>query len=115
MVSPGKHGLISGISHDLIPFSGFVSDVASWFSWRKTEKHGPSTDGLSDAEAGEIQIEVDALGGMSERHYWMHAKHRPRIAGGGENVPLQIVRALTSWLSVWEERGYVPGMCLYPL
>lgn len=110
MVAPGKNGLISGVSRDLIPFSGIVTEVAEWFSWHREKKHpSPPTDGLSAAEAAEMMVEADALGGMSERHYWTHAKHRPRIAGGGENVPIQIVRSLTCWLSVCEERGCVPG------
>jgi putative membrane protein len=36
-------------------------------------------------------------------------KHRPRYAGGGENIPLEIVRALSTWFAVLEERGTVPG------
>ena len=38
-----------------------------------------------------------------------HSKHRPRIAGGGENLPLEILRSLSVWLSVLDERGVVPG------
>ena len=38
-----------------------------------------------------------------------HTKHRPRIAGGGENLPLEILRALSIWISVLDERGVVPG------
>ena len=38
-----------------------------------------------------------------------HAKHRPRVAGGGENLPLEILRALSVWLSVLDERGVITG------
>ncbi|KAM5545287.1 hypothetical protein V8D89_001398 [Ganoderma adspersum] len=38
-----------------------------------------------------------------------HAKHRPRVAGGGENLPLEILRSLSIWLSVLDERGFVTG------
>ena len=41
-----------------------------------------------------------------------HAKHRPRVAGGGENLPLEILRALSVWLSVLDERGVVTGKCM---
>ncbi|KAI0077244.1 UPF0187-domain-containing protein [Panus rudis PR-1116 ss-1] len=41
-----------------------------------------------------------------------HKKHRPRIAGGGENMPLEIVRRLSHWLSVLEARGTIPGNTL---
>jgi len=40
----------------------------------------------------------------------MHVKHRPRVAGGGENLPLEILRCLSEWCSVLEDRGTVPGM-----
>ena len=39
-----------------------------------------------------------------------HTKHRPRVAGGGENLPLEILRSLSIWLSVLDERGVVTGM-----
>ncbi|KAI1787769.1 Bestrophin, RFP-TM, chloride channel-domain-containing protein [Ganoderma leucocontextum] len=38
-----------------------------------------------------------------------HSKHRPRVAGGGENLPLEILRTLSIWLSVLDERGVVSG------
>ncbi len=40
-----------------------------------------------------------------------HSKHRPRVAGGGENLPLEIMRSLSIWLSVLDERGVVAGKC----
>ena len=36
-------------------------------------------------------------------------KHRPRIPGGGENIPLQILWCLSDWLATCEQRGTVPG------
>lgn len=48
------------------------------------------------------------------QRYWasskLESKRRPRVAGGGENIPLQITRCLSEWYSVLEERGTVPGM-----
>ncbi len=38
-----------------------------------------------------------------------HSKHRPRLAGGGENLPLEILRSLSVWVSVLDERGVMPG------
>ncbi|KAF8635323.1 hypothetical protein AX17_003943 [Amanita inopinata Kibby_2008] len=53
------------------------------------------------------------------RHTWdgpVHAalsdKQRPRIAGQGENLPLEILRCLSEWFSVLEDRGTVPGTSL---
>ncbi|KAI0644774.1 Bestrophin, RFP-TM, chloride channel-domain-containing protein [Trametes meyenii] len=48
----------------------------------------------------------------SARLGFTHAKHRPRLAGGGENLPLEILRALSVWVSVLDERGVVPGSAL---
>ncbi|EKM53790.1 uncharacterized protein PHACADRAFT_211435 [Phanerochaete carnosa HHB-10118-sp] len=111
MTSTAKNGLVSSVSSDLIPFSGVVSEISAWFgSWRN--KRRPRLPSGADVETAEQMQEADALGGMSERLYWTHAKHRPKIAGGGENVPLQVVRCLSVWLSVCEERNCVPGNTL---
>lgn len=39
----------------------------------------------------------------------MKGKNTPKVAGGGQNIPLEIVRCLSEWLSVLDERGTVPG------
>ena len=36
-------------------------------------------------------------------------KHRPAVPAGGENFPLEILRCLSEWFSVLEDRGTVPG------
>lgn len=41
-------------------------------------------------------------------------KYHPAVAGGGENLPLEILRYLSEWFSVLEARGTVPGQ-LYSL
>ena len=40
-------------------------------------------------------------------------KKRPRVAGGGENLPLEILRCLSEWVSVLDERETVPGKRLH--
>jgi putative membrane protein len=42
----------------------------------------------------------------------MMAKSHPRLAEGGENVPLDVLRVMTEWLSELESRGTVPGNAL---
>lgn len=37
----------------------------------------------------------------------VHIKHHPKVAGGGENLPLEILRSLSEWIGVLEERGAV--------
>lgn len=39
-------------------------------------------------------------------------KHRPRVAGGGQNLPLEILRGFSEWGVVLEERGAIPGSAL---
>lgn len=80
--------MVESVSKDLIPFSGFLSALVSIFRPRRDH---PLPDGV----------------GSTCR---THIKHIPLVAGGGENVPLEIARALTCWLSVLEERGSVYGM-----
>jgi putative membrane protein len=42
-------------------------------------------------------------------------KHRPRVAGDGENLPLEVLRCLSEWLAVLEERGTVGGQYCFDL
>jgi len=37
------------------------------------------------------------------------SKYRPRVAGEGLNLPLEILRCMSEWFSVLEDRGTVPG------
>ncbi|THV04730.1 hypothetical protein K435DRAFT_648759 [Dendrothele bispora CBS 962.96] len=37
------------------------------------------------------------------------SKYRPRVAGDGLNLPLEVLRCLSEWFSVLEDRGTVPG------
>jgi hypothetical protein len=39
-------------------------------------------------------------------------KHRPKVAGNGQNLPLEILRCLSDWCSILEDRGTVPGTSL---
>lgn len=45
----------------------------------------------------------------------MGRKHRPRVAGQGENLPLDALRFLSDWTAVLEERGTVPGLFFLPV
>jgi putative membrane protein len=59
-------------------------------------------------------VEQDADGRHPRRwqgpiYQGLHTKHRPVVAGGGENLPLEVLRCLSEWMSVLEDRGTVPG------
>lgn len=53
---------------------------------------------------------ISGRAGPSSDHVgFTHVKHRPQVAGGGQNLPLEIIRAISHWLSVLGERGSVTG------
>ncbi|KAI0364984.1 hypothetical protein BV20DRAFT_789411 [Pilatotrama ljubarskyi] len=70
------------------------------------ENGAPAPASESDSQSHTTLVDT------SERLGLTHAKHRPRLAGGGENLPLEILRALSVWVSVLDERGVVPGAAL---
>ncbi|RPD58022.1 UPF0187-domain-containing protein [Lentinus tigrinus ALCF2SS1-6] len=135
-------GIFGDVRSDLIPFANVMQGVARMLGFRKraTERNvsGEEVDveagESSDDDAGGIQrrwadddVNGNPQGENGHRHrermrarLWdtgerlgiTHSKHRPRIAGGGENLPLEILRSLSIWLSVLDERGVVPGGAL---
>ncbi|KAI0821257.1 Bestrophin, RFP-TM, chloride channel-domain-containing protein [Irpex lacteus] len=116
-----RKGVMESISGDLIPFGG----VFGWFArvLRLRNRGGSGYESLADDIEGGLGVNVEGgimgigegglQGGRGEvMRGGGHCKHRPRIAGGGENIPLEVVRALSCWLSVLEERGSVYGTTL---
>ncbi|KAH7929548.1 hypothetical protein BV22DRAFT_1102358 [Leucogyrophana mollusca] len=85
--APAKSTIISRVSADLIPFESFFRAAGRWFK-RVFGLRGEGTEPLT------------------------HFKHRPRVAGGGQNLPLEILRCLSEWVSVLEDRQSVPGTSL---
>ncbi|KAI0685218.1 Bestrophin, RFP-TM, chloride channel-domain-containing protein [Cytidiella melzeri] len=90
-----RKGMMESFSADLLPFAGILNTVATFLRLKQAVKE----ENLAE------DVEASAL---ARTHY----KHRPRVAGGGENVPLEVLRALTCWLSVLEERNSVYGNTL---
>ncbi|TDL16636.1 UPF0187-domain-containing protein [Rickenella mellea] len=98
----GDATLMNSVSGDLIPFETVFRNVMHFlkhpFSFRKSgDQNGPD--------------EVIGADGAAIPDY-RRRKHRPRVAGGGENLPLEILRCLSEWLSVLEARGTVSGNAL---
>ena len=83
-----QYGTVSG---DLMPFGGgFTLCISSLrrvyrfvFRFSRTEN-------------------TDIEGGAGR---WEHRKHRPRVAGGGENIPLEVIARLSIWTGTLEVRG----------
>ncbi|KIJ11884.1 hypothetical protein PAXINDRAFT_118576 [Paxillus involutus ATCC 200175] len=78
--------ILSRISTDLIPFESFFCAVMGGLK---------KSCGLGDESKAST-----------------HVKHRPNVAGGGQNVPLEVLRCLSEWVSVLEDRQSVPGTSL---
>jgi len=118
------------VSGDLIPFAGVVTSALRGMrnSWAYRTLLGkqqlevlPPGWVSSEPEADEDQVEA-GTGGVqrvwgpnatpAEKKILNHGKHRPRVAGDGENLPLEILRCLSEWFAVLEDRGTVPGTSL---
>ncbi|EPT03024.1 hypothetical protein FOMPIDRAFT_1159620 [Fomitopsis schrenkii] len=103
-----RAGIIGAVSGDLIPFGDEAGALFTAFGralmWPFVflERHTSRT--RSDEER-QVGVTTDAS-------RMTHAKHRPRVAGGGQSLPLEIVYALSAWMSVLEERESVPGSSL---
>ncbi|KAL4246288.1 Voltage-dependent anion channel-forming protein YneE/VCCN1/2-like protein [Abortiporus biennis] len=124
---PVQRGVIREVAGDLIPFSSFFGGFARWLVRIKRKLFGGGS-GVVDVETAqangdgggdELFIESRAQWAHSSRsgplsdHFGLtHTKHRPRIAGGGENLPLEITRSISHWLSVLDERGSITGNAL---
>jgi hypothetical protein len=74
------------VYEDLVPFSSWFAAFKSIFSRKKTPVAGTAA--------------ADGSG-----------KHVV-IAGGGGNIPIEIIRTLSEWMGALEERGTVPGTTL---
>jgi putative membrane protein len=74
---------------DLVPFATWFTAFASLFTKKKIPS-GTAAAGPSGTNAGKHVI----------------------IAGGGSNIPLEIIRTLSEWFGMLEERGTVPGTTL---
>ncbi|KAA1476924.1 UPF0187-domain-containing protein [Dentipellis sp. KUC8613] len=93
--------IFSKISSDLIPFARFFRTLFSIYRYE-----ADSTE-IASGEEGGVQRQWGGDDMRDDR-----IKHRPRVAGSGHNLPLEILRRQSDWLSILEDRGSVPGTSL---
>ncbi|KAL5536206.1 hypothetical protein ACEPAF_27 [Sanghuangporus sanghuang] len=108
--SAPKQPTRSKILTELVPFSSFFSSLTSNLRRRRREKSAESGGG------GSIRQDEDGEDDAKERlerkrRYTGPSgrKFRPKVAGGGMNVPLEILQCLSEWLATLDERGVVSG------
>lgn len=132
--TPGQSGFLSKVAFDLLPFSYTVSATRQWLQRRGTPGNSardvenglgrPAHPRRADSTASTASSGSEGEGGVQRIWRSHHAggrgthdalrvggKHHPRVVGGtrGENLPLDVLRALSIWLSTLEGRGSVPG------
>jgi ion channel-forming bestrophin family protein len=88
----------SEVAQDLIPFAGIVSSIRRWFHTKFGKKEAiiPQYNGGPPPRkwAGPIHPDVKLLKMKTEK---------------GENLPEEVLRCLSEWCSVLEDRNTVPG------
>ncbi|KAJ7098959.1 Bestrophin, RFP-TM, chloride channel-domain-containing protein [Mycena epipterygia] len=99
-----EDGVLRRVSPDVIPFAGVFSGVTEWLkSWRADRKS--DLDGHRKRDRS------------SRMRTWSGPIHPQGVAQleeyeKGENLPEEVLRCFSEWVSVLEERGTVPGTSL---
>ncbi|KII87025.1 hypothetical protein PLICRDRAFT_242552 [Plicaturopsis crispa FD-325 SS-3] len=125
---PLANTLRNRVARDLIPFASAFSATADafrrLFGMARVESDADDVEaapaiangalGETGRQKGKGRSKSKSKETAAGKSKWLsalataklsHAKHRPTIAGGGENMPLEILRSLSEWLSVLEDRG----------
>lgn len=99
--------MMEQVDHQLIPFFGMFASIGNWFRGKRgysligENGKNPYAQGASSRKwQGPIQPRI---GGR---------KHQRNTDSRGENLPLEILRCLSEWFSVLEDRNTVPGTSL---
>ncbi|KIY65215.1 UPF0187-domain-containing protein [Cylindrobasidium torrendii FP15055 ss-10] len=113
--NPNGNGVMSQVNEDLVPFSSFFTKILAIFK-RKSKDEDDET--LPNFGVGS----KNPYAATSSQRKWRGPVH-PRLGGSHkthpvlastaeENLPLEILRVLSEWMSVLEARGSVPGTSL---
>ncbi|TEB37921.1 UPF0187-domain-containing protein [Coprinellus micaceus] len=105
---PPAQDAMSKVSRDLIPFASTWARLKHYFGFHGNETGVCQVDQECDQET--------TRGSRGIKRHWqgpvgggLHMKSHPKVAGGGENLPVEIIRCLSEWISVLEDRGTVQG------
>ncbi|KAL5536205.1 hypothetical protein ACEPAF_26 [Sanghuangporus sanghuang] len=94
-----KHPLRPKILIELIPFASLLHTLA--ISLKRNERKTAEFVVNANPDNGKSELQ-SKFAGSSGR------KFRPLVAGGGKNIPLQILHCLSEWFSTLEARDTVP-------
>lgn len=109
---PAQSNVLDEVEGDLIPFRSFFSALADtfWNLFRHTPELPVTVDQDGQPKVPQRKWSFFSRSSNDKRaKNQMMARSRPRLARGGENLPLDVLRVLAEWLSVLESRGTVPG------
>ncbi|KAE9404912.1 UPF0187-domain-containing protein [Gymnopus androsaceus JB14] len=107
---PGEQDILNDVSTELIPFSGLFGRIRSLFS-RKSSYSGLPTQDPNAKDPWAYDSSQRMWSGPIQPRVG-NEKHTVSTADRGENLPLEIVRCMSEWCSVLEERNTVPGTSL---
>jgi predicted membrane chloride channel (bestrophin family) len=101
--------IMRDVDTELIPFSGFFGRIRRLFSRKSSYSVLPTQDPTKNP-----------FGPDSSQRMWSgpiqprigSEKHTVSTTARGENLPLEILRCMSEWCSVLEERNTVPGTSL---
>ncbi|KAH8831446.1 Bestrophin, RFP-TM, chloride channel-domain-containing protein [Flagelloscypha sp. PMI_526] len=96
------HQVLKPSQAGLMPFGSFFWKFFSFFSRKKTEDR-------PDREHPALKSGRRWAGPI---HPKVGKKGTPRSTGSGENLPVEILRCLSEWFAVLEDRNTVPGASL---
>ncbi|KIK69657.1 hypothetical protein GYMLUDRAFT_34048 [Collybiopsis luxurians FD-317 M1] len=107
--NPALHKRIRNVEPDLIPFSGVFRNVKEWLKGTYSSSSAMDEDGWRDpygfdASQRKWSGPIHPRFGREKHHAYPKAR--------GENLPLEILRCLSEWCSVLEDRNTVPGTSL---
>jgi len=101
--SPPSPSLLDRVSADLIPFASYLRGIFKFYRF-------------SGKSYGESRIDIDRYGGV--QRLWSNGvpvagqKALSHIEKDEENLPVEILRHLSDWFAMLEERMTVPGTSL---
>ncbi|THU84170.1 UPF0187-domain-containing protein [Dendrothele bispora CBS 962.96] len=112
--NPPDQDVMGQVDGNLIPFAGVFSSIKNLFRWKKKRNDGYE-ELPRDAWASTSRPQIRTWTPPIQPRIGS-AKHIPtpshEIDKRGENLPLEILRCLSEWCSVLEDRGTVPGTSL---